>query len=196
MCVESARPIRSANGRVPGDRDFASCTPAEAWDARPILSGCRVWAPVIFPADLAIHPATLDCLPVVFFQPIASPRTSECHIGSPVWFLNRRPTHLHAEHLEKKKGRIPKDGDSKTLRNSQGSCRQAKIQRIGTRPAGCATSVRSADARTRKSADPGDCEKTDLAVNFRLLASHTRAAEGRPARGGRYCSERRLRTVE
>ena len=103
MCVESARPIRSANGRVPGDRDFASCTPAEAWDARPILSGCRVWAPVIFPADLAIHPATLDCLPVVFFQPIASPRTSECHIGSPVWFLNRRPTHPRGEFAKKKK---------------------------------------------------------------------------------------------
>jgi len=130
-----------------------------------------------------------------FFQPIASPAAPVPHrIPAPVWFLNRRPTHLHAEHLEKKKGRIPKDGDSQNPSKLTRVLQASQIQRIGTRPAGCATSVRSADARTRKTwknfGKTWDCERrlTDLAVNF--PGRHTRA---RP-KGGQHAAAGTVRS--
>ena len=111
-----------------------------------------VWAPVTrFPPNWQFTSQTLDCLLShgFFFsqsRPGAPRATSDPRFG----FSTVDPPTSQRENLEKKKvesrvqkSEIPKGADFF----------QEQIQRIGTRPAGCATSVCSGDARTRKS-DP------------------------------------------
>ena len=135
MCVESARPIRSANGRVPGTAILPVVHPLEAYEpvgCRPILSGCRVWAPVIVSRRIGNSPRNLDCLPVVFFSQ-SRPRPPPCHIGSPprFGFSTVDPPTCTRSIWRKKKVEFQKTEIPKTRRNSQGSCKQARYRESG-----------------------------------------------------------------
>lgn len=130
-----------------------------------------------FPAELAIHLATELFAPWFFFQPIASRRAPVPHrIPGLVFSTVDPPTSQKGKKKVEsrvQKTEIPKGADFS----------KSQIQRIGTRPAGCATSVCRA-TRGREKATLGHVRRLpDLAVNFQGL--HT------CARGRRAASTRR-----
>ena len=192
MCVESARRIRSANGRVPGTAFCQLYTRSRLRMGAQSYPGA-VWAPVTrFPPNWQFTSQTLDCLLShgFFFQPIASRRAPVPHripglVSQPsthplpsgrIW--KKRKSRVESKNRRFQKGRI----FSKS-RYRESGLGQRVVPRLFVR----ATRGREKATLWRL---------PDLAVNFQGLHTCARGRRGRPARGGRYCSERRIRTVE
>ena len=135
-----------------------------------------VWAPVTLSRRIGNSPRNPELFAQSwFFFSQSRPGAPPCHIGSQVWFLNRRPTHFPAGEFGKKESResSPKIGDSK---------RGGFFPRARYRESGLGQRVvpRLFFRATRGQEKATLWRLPDLAVNFQVL--HT-CARGRRAEG-------------
>ena len=168
---------------------FASCTPARGsgWAPNPIRVPYGRQSPVSRRIGNSPRKPWTVCSVMVFFFSQSRPGAPPCHIGSQVWFLNRRPTHFPpAGEFGKKESResSPKIGDSKRggffprARYRESGLGQRVVPRLFVR----ATRGREKATLWRL---------PDLAVNFQGL--HT-CARGR--RGGQHAAAGTVRSGE
>ena len=135
-----------------------------------------VWAPVTLSRRIGNSPRNPELFAQSwFFFSQSRPGAPPCHIGSQVWFLNRRPTHFPAGEFGKRESResSPKNGDSK---------RGRIFPRARYREPGLGQRVvpRLFFRATRGQEKATLWRLPDLAVNFQVL--HT-CARGRRAEG-------------
>jgi hypothetical protein len=135
-----------------------------------------VWAPVTLSRRIGNSPRNPELFAQSwFFFSQSRPGAPPCHIGSQVWFLNRRPTHFPAGEFGKRESResSPKNGDSK---------RGRIFPRARYRESGLGQRVvpRLFFRATRGQEKATLWRLPDLAVNFQVL--HT-CARGRRAEG-------------